>query len=373
MKKLVIWLALWQQKGLGPKSLWSLYDHYKDPLEILKSSPKQLGEITGKAPRLFRLALSNESLGAAEQSLKRLRKSQEILVPWRSFPPLLTHIHSPPPLLFQSGQGSLRPRALRVALVGSRKASVSGLRNAFRLGAELAARGFVIVSGLARGIDTAALEGALSAGGKTIGVVGHGLHTIYPAENRGLAERMKEHGCLISEHPPGVDPRPHLFPRRNRVLSGLCQGIIVVEATKKSGALITARFALEQNREVLAVPGPIDLPQAYGPLDLIRHGAALVRHADDVLDALCLLPSAPKPTTREPLESAKSNLPPLLQAITEQVSQKALTLNQLARMLDVDVTSVSTSIVELELRGLVERHGHGYRFAGASLSPEAIH
>ncbi|MDF1663616.1 MAG: DNA-processing protein DprA, partial [Planctomycetota bacterium] len=269
------------------------------------------------------------------------------------------------PLLFKIGQGSLESNALRVALVGSRKASVSGLRNAYSLGAQLAERGIVVVSGLARGIDTAALEGALSVRGKTIGVVGHGLHTIYPSENKGLAQKMKERGLILSEHPPGVDPRPHLFPRRNRILSGLCQAVIVVEATKKSGALITARFALEQNREVLAVPGPIDLPQAYGPLDLIRNGAALVRHADDVLDALCLLPS-PRSTVlpSQQIVNQDSKIQaqaPFLQAISNQLSTKSLTLNQLARQLETDVSSLSASMVELELAGLVERHGGGFR------------
>lgn len=361
MNKMAVWLALWGQKGIGAKTLWTLYEHSRDPLKLLNSSPKQLAHQTGKPAKLFSLALSNSSIAAAEKKLKTLQKTQELLTPWHSFPHLLAHIHLPPPLLFKMGQGSIEKGELRVALVGSRKASVSGLRNAYSLGAQLAERGIVVVSGLARGIDTAALEGSLSVRGKTIGVVGHGLHTIYPSENRGLAEKMKERGIILSEHPPGVDPRPHLFPRRNRILSGLCQAIIIVEATKKSGALITARFALEQNREVLAVPGPIDLPQAYGPLDLIRNGAGLIRNADDVLDALCLLPSHHSDHVTPVLTPSLPAHSPLFQAIAKELSGNSLTLNQLARQLETDVSELSANMVELELAGLVERHRGAFR------------
>ncbi len=209
----------------------------------------------------------------------------------REYPPRLREISRPPPFLYRQGMpgGSLPC----VAIVGSRRASHAGERFAFRLARELAEAGCRVVSGLARGIDRAALEGAETAGGAPWAVLGNGLPRIYPPENRGLAERIvRGGGALLSELPCGAPPRRSHFPRRNRLISGLSLGVVIVEATDRSGSLITAGWALEQGREVLAVPGPVEGPGHGGCHRLIREGATLVTSVEEVLEALTRSPAA---------------------------------------------------------------------------------
>lgn len=198
------------------------------------------------------------------------------------YPELLRSIPDPPPVLYVRGR--LQPRAHALAIVGSRRPTPYGRRMARSLARECAQAGLVVVSGLARGIDTEAHEAALDAGGVTWAVLGSGLDRIYPKENEDLAERLsRSGGAVLSEFPPDAGPLSNHFPRRNRVISGLSWGVIVVEGDLKSGALITARSALSQGREVFAVPGPVDSQMSEGPLDLIRQGAAMVRNLEDAL------------------------------------------------------------------------------------------
>jgi DNA processing protein len=206
----------------------------------------------------------------------------------RSYPKLLKEIHSPPIVLYSKGE-ILAEDELAVAIVGARIASVYGLRTAEKLGCELASRGLVVVSGLARGIDSAAHKGALKAHGKTIAVLGSGLDVMYPPENEKLAaEIVEKKGALVSEFPMGTPPNPKNFPQRNRIISGLSLAVVVVEAARNSGALITADFALEQNREVFAVPGKVDSATSFGTNELIKQGAKLTQTADDIIDELGL-------------------------------------------------------------------------------------
>jgi DNA processing protein len=355
MNFLVRWFALSRQKGLGPLTLWRLFDHVKNPRELFLLSAKELSDLSKKPISLFTSAFSRNSLQSAEITLRRIQKSQSVHCPWQDFPEFLRHIHTPPAVLFSEGHGLLSDDRIKVALVGSRKATLSGLRNAHRLAVQLAERGVVVVSGLARGIDTAALEGCLSVQGRTLAVLGHGLHTIYPKENGALARRIAESGLLISEHEPGVDPRRHHFPRRNRILSGLCHAIVVVEAHSRSGALITARFALEQGREVLAVPGPIDLPQAQGPLDLIQQGAGVARHADDILDSLCLFTGPRKKHRANADTGAREKLPPLQAEIRRLLRSEALSLPSLSQRLGAEIPDISQAMTVLEIAGLVKQ------------------
>jgi DNA processing protein len=199
------------------------------------------------------------------------------------YPALLKEIHLPPPLLFYKGSLDGMHRGA-IAIVGSRRASFAGRKLASHLAEELAKRGLIVVSGLARGVDTAAHRGALEAGGRTVAVMGSGIDTVYPPENEGLARSICGSGALLTEFPPGTAPLRQNFPMRNRILSGLSLGTVVVEAAETSGALITAGFALEQNRSVFAVPGSPGIPGSRGGNSLLRQGARLVESVEDILD-----------------------------------------------------------------------------------------
>lgn len=294
------WRSLSALPGFGPRALRRALD--EDP-----STPDlRLGEAAAIAAR-FRLPPASVRRALAGEALSRARKhivddralGIELLTPWSGLPPQLLELPDPPLLLFRRGAG-LAEEQLRVAIVGSRAATYYGLAMAQDLARQLSERGVAIISGLARGIDAAAHRAVLAAGGLGIAVLGHGLHTTYPPENAGLAERLCHRGALLSELPRGVGIRRDHFPRRNRLIAGLAHAVIVVEAAARSGALITARLALEYGREVLAVPGPADAPSSRGPNGLIRDGAALVEHADDVLDALAFTGRAPKPLPSSP-------------------------------------------------------------------------
>ena len=213
------------------------------------------------------------------------REIQTVTLNGAGYPRLLAEIHAPPPVLYM--KGTLLPEdEAAVAIVGTRGATPYGLEVAGVLAGELARSGITVVSGLAEGIDAAAHEGALKAGGRTIAVVGHGLDRVYPPQHATLAARVAESGCILSEFSAGMPPLKENFPRRNRIISGLSLGTVVVEAPVKSGALITARFAMEQGREVFAVPGPAFSRQSHGAHALLQDGAKLVCRVEDILEEL---------------------------------------------------------------------------------------
>lgn len=260
------------------------------------------------------------------------------------YPAGLRSLSDPPLALFLQGSlDSCRGRPV-VAIVGSRDATARGRSLAFALARDLARAGIVVVSGLARGIDTAAHEGALAGQGVTVAVQGRGLDAVYPAENAPLARRIvAAQGALVSEYALGVSPRPFHFPRRNRILAGLARAVVVVEAVEKSGALVTARLALDAGRDVLAVPGhPFD-PRARGTNALIRDGAGLVRDAQDVLDALDIVPAAPRETA--PGDSLLDAMPP----------GQAVSIEDLAETSGLAAPALLARLGELELLGRITR------------------
>jgi DNA processing protein len=256
----------------------------------------------------------------------------------------------PPTFLYMRGTLLERDRNA-VAIVGSRHCSAYGMRVAQRLAFELARAGFTIVSGLARGIDGAAHRGALSAGGRTIAVLAGGLAKIYPPEHAELADQVQAQGALLTEAPMLMEPLAGMFPSRNRIISGLSRGVILVEAADKSGALITAMHAAEQGREVFAVPGPVDSVTSAGTLRLLRQGARLIRNAADVIEDLDgiapIVSEAPAPATPEDLDETQMKIWNYL--------QERRSVDQIAREFSLGIAELSRILMALEIKGVIRR------------------
>lgn len=267
------------------------------------------------------------------------------------FPPRLKEIYDVPPVLYT--RGALTPEdEWAIAVVGTRRPTLYGKEVVAQIAGDLARSRITVVSGLARGIDSVAHRAALDARGRTIAVFASGLDIVYPAENRRLAQEIIDHGVLVSEHPLGTPPRADYFPRRNRIMSGLSLGVLVVEAGDSSGALITAHLALEQNREVFAIPGSILSPASRGTNRLIQEGAKLVREAKDVLEELNL--------TMVPLQLEMKELIPVNDVeslLLKQLSREPLHIDEVGRRSEMPITTVSSTLAMMELKGLVRQVG----------------
>lgn len=282
------WLALSLVTGIGSRTAGRLLERFGSPTGVLAASRAEL-QAFGLEEETIERIQSEESRRRAEEELAKVKKmgAEVLTLEDPRYPPLLRQIYDPPIVLYALGDVGVLTAPL-LAIVGTRRPSPYGVNVATELARELARRGLVIVSGFARGIDAAAHRGALEAEGKTVAVLGTGLDVLYPWEHRGLAERIRERGVLLTEFPLGVPPLAQNFPFRNRIISGMSLGVVVVEAAERSGSLITARLALEQDREVFAVPGPITSPQSHGPNYLIKCGAKLVQYWRDIIEELPL-------------------------------------------------------------------------------------
>ena len=270
------------------------------------------------------------------------------------FPPLLAAIHDPPPALFLRGNGEPATLArAAAAVVGARACSAYGRSVARSLSRDLAAAGLVIVSGMARGIDGEAHRGALEAGGTTVAVLGCGVDRDYPAAHAELARRIGERGLVVSEYEPGIEPAPWRFPARNRIIAGLCSATVIVEARERSGALITADFALEEGRDVLAVPGEITSSLSAGTNALLRLGAIPVTCAGDVLELFDL---APVPRAHDDLSAAA-------QAALAVLGDGPRSADEIARATGIELAPLSASLMELELAGRITLEDGVYRAA----------
>jgi len=280
------WLALNTISGLGVNGLKALIEVFGVPRRIFSASFSELCAVPGIGKTIARRILRFDDWGGQDKALAYYEKEKISLLSWQDglYPPMLSQIYDPPALLY--AKGTLQEHEKCIAVVGSRVASTYGVFVTERLCRELAIQDITVVSGMARGIDSAAHRGALAGKGRTIAVLGSGLDTIYPSENLSLSHRILEHGALMSEYPVNTPPQPRHFPARNRIISGISLGVVVVEAGEKSGSLITAKFALEQNREVFAIPGAIDAPGSKGTHKLLKEGAKLVETVDDILDEI---------------------------------------------------------------------------------------
>ena len=346
------WLRLEQADGVGCRSAHLLLSVFGSPGAILSAGHAALSAHVSGAQAQALCAPPGPELGALIQAtLDWLAKPGHHLLTLHDpdYPAALAEIPDPPLLLYISGRRELLTRPL-VAIVGSRNASVQGKLDAENFAAALSGAGLCVVSGLALGIDTAAHEGALRGAGSTIAVVGTGLDRVYPARNRELAHRIAAHGCLVSEYALGTPPLAANFPRRNRVISGLAAGVLVVEAAAQSGSLITAQMAAEQGREVFALPGSIHSALAKGCHRLIRDGAQLVETAQEVLQAMQVSPLAVLPAQRAKLpDSDPAPDDDLLAAL----GAEPVALDELLMRMKVDAGVLGARLLGLELAGLV--------------------
>jgi DNA processing protein len=303
------------------------------------------------------LELGARGIDEARSVRRRAEEAGIRALAWNdpAFPSLLAAISDCPPLLWYRGNlASLD--APMVAIVGSRAATSVSVDAAARLAADLAARGVTVVSGLARGVDSAAHRGALTKG-RTIAVLGSGVDYIYPSEHKALAAEIAEAGLVVSEYPPGTAPLPHHFPMRNRLISGLSLAVVVIEASEKSGSLITAGCALEQGREVMAVPGNVLSGRNRGGHALLKDGAKIVETADDILEGLGWDPAADRsPVDEASASGAKGSVDPVLRAMAVD---HPYDVDSLAMNSGMDVRRLLPRLIELELAGLVRREGGG--------------
>jgi DNA processing protein len=360
------WLGLTKLEGLGVRGAHRLVEHFGSPQAAYMASLTEL-ESCGIPARVAQSIFAQAGLKEAARDLEASAKAACQVVAYSSddYPPRLKQIPDPPLVLYVRGDVKVLSR-YALAIVGTRRPTAYGSQVAQRLARDLAQRQLVIVSGLARGIDSAAHRGALEAAGKTVAVLGSGIDVIYPRENKRLAEQVTECGALISEFPPGTSPAPENFPIRNRTISGLALGVVVVEAAEYSGSLITARLALEQNREVFAVPGNITSAQSFGPNHLIKQGAKLV---DEWMDVIEEFPGEIRMQLLPPVEAsdeaaAKSqtgslfeqSLTPDQKAVFDVLrADQPLFVDAILTSASIPQPRVMTALLELEMAGVIRQ------------------
>lgn len=343
-------LRLHLTPGLGRGTLFKLRESFGSFSAVLDASPAQLQQCAGLT-KTVKDALANPDESIFRQARRLLEHLGVQLVSFWDvgYPAALKQIHDPPALLYLRGT---LPETEAFAIVGSRKATPGGLQLTREISAELASRGITIVSGMARGIDSAAHLGALDVSGSTVAVLGCGIDRIYPSENNRLFYRILEKNAIISEYPPGTPPLAGHFPGRNRIISGLSRGVLVVEAADNSGSLITSDFALEQGREVFSVPGAVKSKTSSGTNRLIKEGAQVVTEADDILQLLW--PKLPSKTQQhaditfiEQLDERQRNLYQCLDAEPQHI-------DEIGRKCNLTPMELSAILLDLELRGGVQ-------------------
>ncbi len=355
IEQLRYWLALLRTPGIGSKTFLALLDSLQ-PDQLFSQSRGNLAGL-GLNDKSIDYIVSPE-WGLIEKDLAWLNHAESSVLTIFDplYPAQLKEINSPPPLLFVRGNAALL-RQPQISIVGSRNPSAVGKQTAIDFAQTLANYGFTITSGLALGIDAASHQGALNAGGYTIAVAGTGLDRVYPARNRELATQIAETGAIISEFPPGTAAKANHFPRRNRIISGLCIGLLVVEAAKQSGSLITARMAMEDNREVFAIPGSIHNPLARGCNALIKEGAKLVENTQDIFDELGEYNQQPETKCEESLQTT---LDLEQQNLLNLVMFSPTSVDWLVQESGYSAEIISSMLLMLELQGYIVSAPGGY-------------
>jgi DNA processing protein len=349
-------IALNMLPTVGPVRLRKLLDVFKEPQQILGAKRSELRKVEGIGSEVADQIASWESIVDLGAELARIRDFGATVITQESpsYPKSLREIHAPPIVLYLWGDLNERDHHA-IGIIGARRTTHYGTESAKKLAYQLAYAGLTVISGLARGIDTAAHQGALAAKGRTIAVIGSGLSKLYPPENRGLAEKIRDgNGAIVSEFSMEIEPDRQTFPMRNRIIAGWSHGILVVEAGLNSGALITASQAIEQGRSVYAVPGHINAPSALGSNRLIQQGAKLVMDASDILDDLQIL----LPETKPSPEAAARPLPPLSEderRVYEAINSTETPIDQISAKCDLPSAIVSSTLLRLELKRLVKQ------------------
>ena len=349
------WLALSLTPGVGSIFIKRLLDRFQTPEAVFHAPIKELLEIEGLGEKVAREIQRGPLEKAVEKELVLLKEAGGKMITLRDedYPMRLKDIYDPPALLYVRGE-LRREDELAIAIVGSRKTSPYGRWITEKIGQDLARHGVTVVSGMARGIDSVAHMGALQGGGRTIAVLGCGVDVIYPSENRNLFHQIIEHGAVLSEFPMGSPPEGGHFPKRNRIISGLSIGVVIVQASAESGSLITAGYALEQGREVFAVPGNVGAEGSRGTNQLIKEGAKLVESTEDILEEI--LPQWKR--EKEILPKAETPLPDLSEeekVLYRLLGESPLHIDAIIRESQLDPGRVSGLLLNLELKGLISQ------------------
>ena len=350
------WINLSFVPGLGISGYWRLIDHFGSPAEVLRATQKELLQVDGiKEKQISGLASARDYRNSGVKELERLAALGGVAVSFAdgAYPPLLQQLVDPPPVIYVLGRTELLGNP-SVAMVGSRAATSYGRRTAFNLGRSLAALSVTVVSGLALGIDAESHAGALAGAGNTIAVLGCGLDVVYPQQNKSLYAQIAARGALVSEYPLGTRPEGFRFPSRNRIIAGLSQGVIVVEAAKRSGSLITAQIALDYGREVFAVPGQVDSCKSEGTHWLLQQGAKLVQTVEDIVVELAIPHIKDQSVTQILHQEDPKDIEPDALALLQYIEPYPLMRDALLEKSGFSPARLSELLLLLELDGLIE-------------------
>lgn len=353
-KERIAWLRLIRTENIGPITFYSLIQNFGTAQKAIEALPT----LSRKGGRLKDLKLCTADAAIAEMQALEALGGTMVFAAEAAYPLALSAIEDAPPVLSVLGNAKLL-NLPSIGIVGARNASLNGRKFAEKIARDLGQGGQMVVSGLARGIDTAAHAGSLATG--TIACVAGGVDVIYPPENTALYHQIKAEGCIVAESPLGMEPMARHFPKRNRIISGLSAGVVVVEATLKSGSLITARMAAEQGRDVYAIPGhPFD-PRAAGPNKLIQDGATLVQTVHDILDNLASF-SGTRQTLGEPFQTpwipedlSENDAETVRDSILQNLSSTPVTVDELVRTCHLTIPAVQMVLLELEIAGRIQR------------------
>lgn len=359
LERFKYWIWLGSLVKIAPKKRIELLEYFKDPQAIFEAQEEKLMSFPFITAGVLEQLLNRKIRSELDEVLERLYRLgiSVTTIHDEIYPGYLKNIYDPPVVLYY--KGSIMADERYIAVVGARKATNYGLSMAERISYELAEYNFNVISGMARGIDTFAHKGALDAGGRTTAVLGCGLDIIYPVENRKLMERIFESGAVISEYLPGTQPLHYNFPARNRIISGVSLGVVVIEAGEKSGSLITADFALEQGREVFAVPGNINSANSTGTNRLIKEGAKMVTGIVDILEELILMDDGCNNKNLEYKNNKSKYIFKGLEIderrLVECLQVEPLHIDRLSQRCGLDMGMVNSILVLLELKGIVEQ------------------